>query len=372
MVSRNHISFNLGEFSRLYKDKELTCVLSRYQGFASLGYMVGLAFSAISKDVNYQLGSWCWNQNNFIGIVLAIIYIFYIIWILVALNNSSLGKNDNAEEQMIWQGKNYTKSSTSANDISQNKNSDIIDNNIHTKITNDTIVVMEDSISSPSYRQVFITNSTTTNTFIYKKILSKIFFNYDVFLLIMSTALACYISININMLTTMTVSTVFNWTLTRLSVVSTACTFVFTCIFTFGGKYLKSDKMIYRLYILFLSSFAIPLALIAVANSIVIQNEAVRICLVTVIFLLEISSGMSVITFARKLLFKVVPFESASYYEGVRNCFSRIFAIVGYLTAAWVFPHSLKILPCIISITVAFVTMLCIRKKNKNCEWYEL
>ena len=88
-------------------------------------------------------------------------------------------------------------------------------------------------------------------------------------------------------------------------------------------------------------------------------NQTISVC---VVLFLNTFTGFACVILAWKLLFEMVPEQSASYCEGLRSFFSRCFGVAAFLSASWISEEGKIVLPVLASVLTLLSVLLVIRK----------
>ena len=196
--------------------------------------------------------------------------------------------------------------------------------------------------------------------------LKELFMDIDSFLVIfsssMSTLLVALIELQLNMLCLYHLK----WSLNELSLTTLIAVIISFLLVTVSSKeILKYSTKFYIFYgvcfILYTCNLMMLMMLDAAKFHI---HFSLQIGLVFLICFVNSFSGTGGLTFARLLMFTLVPSHSSSYCEGVRNSISRIFCGAAFYLAAPTFPYLVTLYSILILVLGILMCSFYTRRKS--------
>ena len=192
--------------------------------------------------------------------------------------------------------------------------------------------------------------------------LTKITLRFDFILLIISSAYLNFLACGIELVINLTGVDTFKWSLTRLALVNMICTIIYTiCMFTIANRIIK--RYVQTLYYMSFFMNAVVLILLVLPTMIDFKTLVQQHSHFITCNLINIFAGLSMAVLARTLLFRMVPSEWGSYCEGIRSFFSRIFGIVAFFSAAWIYEYLKMCAPLLSIVSLLFIAPLSARKR---------
>uniref|UniRef100_A0A7M5UCY7 Major facilitator superfamily (MFS) profile domain-containing protein n=2 Tax=Clytia hemisphaerica TaxID=252671 RepID=A0A7M5UCY7_9CNID len=297
-----------GEFSRLYEGPELTKKLSQYQALYAIGFLSGPAAPVMFGKIDIKICSW-WtlNQNNFVGIFMALLTLVILLAILLGVHDLSI------------------------QDVAANTQSE-----------------MPINTSQPP----------SNSSFNLKSILK----NLDLMLLILSSSFTNALAGMLELMINLTASDWFKWSLTRLGIVTCICVVIYTVLML-----TVAHKVIQR-YLKFLFLLCFPIHALCVIilmlpkitniDHLYSQEAHLALCILTNTF-----TGLTISVLSRNLLFQMVPAGSASFSDGFRSTTQRIMGIVTFFLAAWAYDTSVVTSPILSLVLLMIAIILATRRK---------
>ena len=303
--------YSSGEFSRLFKGPELTKKLSQYQALFAIGFVSGPASPVFFGKIDIKICSW-WtlNQNNFVGIFMALLMLAMLPAIMFGVHDLSI------------------------QDVA---------NNVQEKSTSESVVM---------------SRSRSKSVFDLKSILKDL----DLMLLILSSSFTNALASMVELMINLTASDWYKWSLTRLGIVTCICVVIYTVVML-----TVAHKIIQR-YLKFLFLLSTPVHALCVIilllpkitniDNLYSQQGHLALCI-----LINTFTGLTISVLARNLLFQMVPSGSASFSDGFRSTTQRIMAIMAFFFASWVYDTSVITSPIVSLILLVITVILATRRR---------
>ena len=182
-----------------------------------------------------------------------------------------------------------------------------------------------------------------------------------IFLIVSSSFIISFASMN-EIIINLSAAGVYKWSLSRLGVVTCICVLLYsTYMLTVGVRMIQQFlKWIYFLTFVFMGFCMFILYLPRQGT---INDEFSQYIQITVSILINSFTGISCAVLARSFLFKMVPVSAASFADGARSFTARVFGLLAFFSASWVFEYRKTILP-ILGFFTLLLGFICLLRKR--------
>ena len=304
----------LGDLSRCYKTNELPKILSNLQILGGVATILAPSTVALFTKVDFHLFGLHVNEYNFIGLVMANVMVLYAIGCFFFLADltkhpgyhiflTKIKKKRNCQFP-----KNQEVAQTMKNSLEAIKNADII------------LVLVT----------TFLFGFVATET-----------------------------EININLVAMYK----FKWSLLYLSKVSLCCAIV-AVVFMKLVQCLKGSLNIYFLFLMavVIDNFCVCLQLLTIHAK--FESKSLQVAIMFCFYFASVVCGFNTTSWARYILFSLVPAHMTSTVDGYRFLFSKIGMLLGFFLASYIFYDGFYgYLLIILILMLAYVASL-VRKKH--------
>lgn len=334
-----------GEFSRVYPEDVLGEVLTKYITIYSIGFIIGPGTGIAFQKIDIYVGSWHLNNTNFFGIFMTILIIISNVLVYFFVSNLSQEYDLKAlrESEEINERKKRKKDS-------QDKN----------PVPNDSMTLhcVEKKAESPLSIQTANLDFNASAPLTVKEILK----NYQIMLIIISTAFLNYIGVTTDLLVPLLASRMFHWDMWHVSVTVAVCGVVYALLmWTCVAKMIKGRQKIYFAYVGSLLVACVGPIILTIPCIFTISELIAQNVLIVCAVLFNAFSGLSGIAFSRAIILQMSPGNSVTFCEGIRMAMSRLFGLIGLFSTSFLLPH-LKIATPVITVLMLIQMILIIQK----------
>ena len=302
----------LGELSRCYKTNELPKILSNLQILGGVATILAPSSIVLFTKVNFHVFGLHVNEYNFIGLGMAIVMVLYAIGCFFFL--ADLTKHPGYHIFL-------------------------------TKIKKKGQFPGNQKVVQP------VTNSLEALN------------NADIILVLATSFLFGFVFTESEITTNLVAMYKFKWSLSRLSIVSLCC----AAIAVVFMKLVQCLKGILNIYFMFLMaivmySFSVCLQLLTIHAQ--FESKSVQVAVMFCFYVVNCVCGFNTNSWARYILFSLVPAHMASTVDGYRYLFEKIGLTLGFFLASYIFHDGVYgYLLIILMLMLAYVASL-VRKKH--------
>ncbi|XP_066913888.1 uncharacterized protein [Clytia hemisphaerica] len=190
--------------------------------------------------------------------------------------------------------------------------------------------------------------------------------NFDLILLIISSALvnaiASIVELNINLMA----SDWYQWSLDRLSITTFVCVFVYI-VFMLTVAYKIIDTHLKLIFLLVFLLHAMCVLILMLPKLYPIYNIYWQEIQMVVSILLNSVTGLTIAVLARALLFQMVPPDHASFSDGFRSTVTRVFSVLAFFAASWIYENTIYVSPVIAFVMISTFFILVSRRIYRPC-----
>ena len=211
---------------------------------------------------------------------------------------------------------------------------------------------------------MFLDNTNTTEPVVESKKLLNLrnaFKNIDIITSLLQNLILFFIISQADLVLNMVTVINFQWSLTRLSIV-TIMGMVTSVILMKVIQKLKCGINTYFLFVCSLIGSWVLLIFLLVPTNLMVTDILQQTSIIFLAFLFSIVLGYSCTAWSLMLLYFVVPEHSRSFVSGLRHGVMKISYMLGYLLAAFAYSHSLLLYPALIGCCFSLTVYLLVRR----------
>ena len=310
--------FFTGEFSRVYKKKDLAKILSTA---ALLGITV-MSLAPCSPimfyGIHFKIGAWSITQNNFIGIFLAILSSILLIISYFHLHN-----------------------------LTQDKNFDLLKDQI---LGNDK-VKDNDNTKKSTIPKLWSTKDVVTN--------------WNLMFLLTTEAFLSFSYYQMDLVITMIAVKTYNWSIFYYGILTGIVTFCTSILlYNVQRRLLGNGLNIYFLYSLGFVLIALLESLLLMTSELNLKSFYSQMVALFLIITCNMVQGVGSTVYCRWLMFALTPSHSASIIESHRFMFCRVLASIGYFTSSYVFEMLWLLIPIYVCLCFLIVALYAVKKND--------
>ena len=212
---------------------------------------------------------------------------------------------------------------------------------------------------------LFLDNTNTTKPEVESKKLLNLrnaLKNIDIVIILIQNFILFFIVSQADLVINMVTVINFQWSLTRLSIVTIIAMVTSVILMTVMEKKLKCGINTYFLFVCSLIESWVLLIFLLIPTNIMVTNIFQQTSVIFLALLFNIMLGYSVCAWSLMLLFFVVPEHSRSFVSGIRHGVMKFSNMIGYLLAAFAYSHSVFLYPALICCCFSLTVYLLVRR----------
>ena len=154
----------------------------------------------------------------------------------------------------------------------------------------------------------------------------------------------------------------FEWSITRLSIVTITGVVISIMLMTLIQKKLKYGINTYFLFICSLIGNWILLILLLLSTNFTVTGISQQVSIIFISILLNIVPGYNCSAWSLDLLYLVTPAHSRSFVSGLRYAAGKLGCMSGYFIAAFAYSNSIFLYPILIGLCFILTIYLLVRR----------